>query len=148
MKFYLASSFRFIDKVEKAAEAIESAGHTISEKWWKRPYQVEGLGVVETADLKEIYENLSPEEFYAKPETKFSFEADYKGVMDADVFLFVADDTPRKYNGANIELGIALAAMKFCVSIGVLEKSVFYYPVKKFKVIEEVLEFLGVEIKQ
>ena len=148
MKFYLASSFKLIEKVEAAAQVIEGWGHSITEKWWKRPYQVEGLGVVETADLKEIYEALTPEEFYAKPETKFSFEADYRGIVNADVFLFIADDKPRKYNGANVELGIALAESKYCACIGVLEKSVLYCTVKMFKTVEELLEFLGVEIER
>ncbi len=148
MKFYLASSFKLIDKVEAAAQIIEGWGHSITEKWWKRPYQVEGLGVVETADLKEIYDKLTPEEFYAKPETRMSFDKDYLGILNADVFLFVADDKPRKYNGANVELGIALAESKFCACIGVLEKSVLYCTVKRFKAVEEVLDYLGVEFKK
>ena len=146
MKFYLASSFKLIEKVEATASIVEGWGHTITEKWWERPYQVEGLGLIQTDKLHDLYDDLPSEDFYSKPECKFSFEADYNGVMDADVFLFVADDKPRKYNGANVELGIALAAMKYCAYIGVLENSVLYYPVKKFKDVEELLRYLGVEI--
>ena len=147
MKFYLASSFKLIEKVDAAAQVIEGWGHMITEKWWKRPYQVEGLGVVETADLKEIYEALTDDEFYSKPETKSSFFKDYVGICNADVFVFIADDKPRKYNGANVELGIALTQDIECFSIGVLEKSVLYYPVKQCKTIEEVLHYLGAQFK-
>ena len=86
-------------------------------------------------NLLESYKPL----FYEKPETKLSFECDYKGVKNADIFIFVADDTPRKYNGANVELGIALSDKKPCFSIGVLENSVLYYPIVKCANIQEVI---------
>lgn len=148
MRFYLASSFKLINKVEKVAKVLEGWGHTITEKWWKRPYQVKGLGLIQTADLKKLYDNLSSKEFYAKPETKFSFEADFKGVLNADVFILVADDTPRKYNGANIELGIALASKKLCLSVGVLENCVLYYPVRRFKDIYELMNCIFSDVKE
>jgi len=139
MNIYLASSFKLIEKVEKAAKALEDNGFKITEKWWKRPYQVEGLGVVQTSELKKMYEDLTTEEFYEKPETKLSYECDYKGVKNADIFVFIADDTPRKYNGANVELGIALSDQKPCFSIGTLENSVLYYPIVKCADIQEVI---------
>ena len=142
MKFYVASSFTLIEKVEKVVKALELAGHTITVKWWDREYHIEGEGLVNTQVLKKRFNELQQNDFYSKPETKFSFESDFKGVIEADVFLFVADDTPRKYNGANVELGIALANYKLCLSVGVLENSVLYYPIEKFKEIDEVLDFL------
>ena len=148
MKFYLASSFSLIDKVDAISKVIEAKGHTITEKWWKRPYQVEGLGVVETADLKKIYEALTPDEFYAKSETKASFFKDYMGICNADVFIFVADDKPKKYNGASVELGIALTQDIECFVIGVLEKSVLFYPVKRYNSIEDVCDYLALRFKE
>lgn len=147
MKFYLASSFSLIEKVDRISKVIEAKGHTITEKWWKRPYHVEGLGVVETADLKKKYESLTPDEFYAKPETKESFFKDYVGICSADVFVFVADDKPRKYNGASVELGIALTQNIECFVIGVLEKSVLFYPVKRCNTIKDVCDYLALRFK-
>ena len=60
------------------------------------------------------------------------FRRDYEGVLKADAFVLVADDvTPRKFNGANIELGIAIASHKPVYSLGVLENSALYFPLTR-----------------
>lgn len=141
MKIYIASTFSLINKVKKLAKALEWEGHTITEKWYERPYQVEGKEII-TTDLKKKYDDLLPDVFYSKPEVKLSYEVDFKGIIDADIFVFVADDMPRKYNGASVELGIALANNKLCLSIGRLETSVMFYPIIRLKTIKKLIYFL------
>jgi hypothetical protein len=142
MKVYLASSFKLIEKVKKVCTVLEAWDHEITEKWWDRPYQVKSLGKIHTSDLKKIYDGLPPHEFYSKPETMMSFDLDYLGVINADAFVFVADSKPRKYNGANVELGIALGVGIPCYYMGVLENSVLYYTTKKCHSYDELLENL------
>lgn len=142
MKFYLASSFDLIEKVQEVCEAIEGYGHSITVKWWSREYDIPNEGKVKTSILKKRYEKLDPDEFYSRPETRRSYLDDFKGVVNADVFIFVADEIPRKYNGANVELGIALANNIICFSIGNLETSPLYYDVLRRNSIEDILKEL------
>lgn len=107
---------------------MEKDGHEITEKWWERPYQVEGLGEVQTTELKKIYDKLTPEEFYSKPETKASFIKDREGIKRADAFVWVATSDIRKYNGAAVEFGIAVGYDMPCAVVGKLEKSVMFWP--------------------
>lgn len=143
MKIYIASSFKLIDRVEWLAHELESLGHEITVKWWAREYEIPGeIAPVKTTELKERYEFLTPDDFYARPETKLSFDSDVKGVKEAQALIFMADDEPRAYNGANIELGIAIGENIPCFSLGELEKSVLYYPVLRCKTVPELLFYL------
>lgn len=139
MKVYVASSFSLIPKVEKVVAELEKAGHKITVKWWAREYEIEGEHI-HTQILKKVNNSLSTAEFYSKPETKFSFDADVQGVKDADIFIFVAQDKRRAYNGANVELGIALGQGIPCFALGLLDLSVLYYPVIHCESIEELLK--------
>ena len=142
MKFYLASSFKLIDKVQEVCEAIEGYGHSITVKWWSREYDIPNEGKVNTIVLHNRYESMTYEEFYNRPETRRSYLDDFKGIVQADIFIFVADEIPRKYNGANVELGIALANNLMCFSIGNLELSPLYYDVLRRNSIEDILKEL------
>lgn len=144
MIVYIASSFSLIPRVDLIAKRIENMGHTIAVRWWDRSWEIPGEGQVHTTDLKERYKDLDPDEFYKKPACKFAYESDVRGVKDCDVFLFVADDEPRAYNGANVELGIALGAGKPCYSLGVLATSALYYAVTRLKSQRRFLEILEV----
>ena len=142
MKIYIASSFDLIPRVKEVAELVESKGHTITEKWWERVYD-EGDGTpAKTTDLKKIYDSLSTEEFYARPNILRTYNKDFKGVMQADFFIFVADTTIKKFNGASVELGIALANKKPCILYGDLEKSVLFCKLIRIKKIEELTPYL------
>ena len=142
MKIYVASSFKLIPIVESVVEALEDAGHTITEKWWDRAYKTKDLGLIDTQKLKKIYDDLDPSEFYSKKETSKSYVLDLRGIEDSDAFVFVADYSPKKFTGANIELGYALALGKDCLSVGELENSVMYSGVLKCKTVSSVLECL------
>lgn len=135
MKIYIASSFSLIPKVEYACKILEDAEHEVLVKWWTR------------LDLKKKFAPLNPEAFYSEPECANAYERDFNGVMECDVFLFVADDKPRAYNGANVELGIALGNSKRCLSIGRLANSALYWPVYRCKDMDEVLAVLDLAEK-
>jgi hypothetical protein len=143
MKVYVASSFSLIPKVKKITKILEKRGHEISEKWWNRVYSSEGLGLVDTQKLKKIFDDLPPDEFYSKIETRKSYLLDLKGITEAEAFIFVANDKPRKFTGANIELGYALAKGIRCLSIGNLTNSVLYFEVIRCKNIQEILYWLS-----
>ena len=128
LKIYIASSFDQITEVKLLSRDLERLGFVITEKWWERIYQVEGLGPRETSDLKKVYEALSPEEFYAKPETGKSFAVDARAVMRADVLVYLAGEDPCKHNGASVEYGIAVGLGKPCLLLGELETSVMFTP--------------------
>lgn len=143
MRIYVASSFSLLPKVERVVQALENAGHEITVKWWKRIYDTRDLGKKETQELKKLFEDLDPDEFYGRPETRRSFMADLQGIEDADDFVLVADDTPRNYGGANIELGYAMGCGKDCFSIGALENSALYWAVERCKTIDELIFKIG-----
>ena len=144
MIVYIASSFSLIPRVELIAERLENMGHIIAVRWWDRAWDIPGEGKVHTTDLKERYKDLDPDEFYRKPACKIAYESDVKGVLNCDVFLFMANDTPRAYNGANVELGIALGADKPCYSLGIMATSALYYAVTRCKDEHHFLDILEV----
>jgi len=131
MKIYIASSFSLIPKILHVKYLLEKAGHEIPVKWWER------------AELKEQFETLKPDDFYAEPECANAYERDFEGVMTCDVLLFVAADRIRRYTGANVELGIALGNSKPCMSVGRLPNSALYYNVYRAKDMDDVLETLS-----
>jgi len=131
MKIYIASSFSLIHKIEQIVEILEKAGHEITVKWWTR------------YDLKKQFEVLEPDDFYEEPECANAYERDFNGVMECNVLLFVADDEPRYYTGANVELGIALGNSIRCMSIGRLRNSALYWNVYRAKDMDDVLETLS-----
>jgi len=145
MKVYLASSFALIPRVEELTLALENAGHQITVRWWSREYDIPGEGKVKTTDLKKRYKKLKQEEFYGHPETEFSYRADLKGVEDADAFIFVAGKAPRPFNGANVELGLALAWGKPCYVYGILPNSVMYWNTTRCDSISALIEALEAE---
>ena len=130
MKIYIASSFSLIPKIEAVCKALEDAGHDVLVKWWTR------------IELKNQFKVLSRDEFYDEPECKNAYERDLEGVMSCKVLLFVADDEIRHYNGANVELGMALGNNKRCIVLGNLQNSAMYYPVYWAKDMNDVLENL------
>ena len=132
VKIYIASSFSLIPRIEEVVKVLEDAGHEIMVKWWTR------------YDLKKKFEVLDPDDFYAEPECAYAYERDFNGVMECDVLLFVADDKPRYYTGANVELGIALGNTIRCMSVGRLRNSALYYNVYRAKDMDDVLYTLEI----
>ena len=138
MKLYLASSFKLVDRVQDVSDYLESEGFSITEKWWARIYDIEGKKIV-TTDLKKINDDYPPESFYGIPETIKSFYLDFEGVMSANAFVFIASDELRKYNGACVELGLALGRKIPCYLLGRLENSVLFTPLIRCRNKEDLL---------
>ena len=124
-RIYIASSFSMVDKVDTLSKILELEGHTITVKWWDRKYEIKGEQI-HTTELKKTNHELDPITFNNLEETALSFWNDYNGIVSADIFIFYADDNPRKYNGASVELGIALGQMTPCYLLGKLENSVLF----------------------
>lgn len=119
MWIYLASSFKLATRVEHLATALELSGHKITRKWWKR-------------DFKTTLGEMSDEEWYAREEVRDVCKANFDAIDRADVVILVCPiQEPTKFNGANIEVGYAIAKGKLVLSFGALERSGMYSPVKR-----------------
>ena len=126
MKVYLASSFDLIRKVRAIAETLKKRGHSVTVEWWHRDYKKLPLDDVD---------------WYEDDRVNAISKRNFQGIREADIFVLVAPTaTSKKFNGANIELGYALALEKPCFSVGHLQRSAMYVPVTKCDSIEEVLE--------
>ena len=128
-KFYLASSFNLKNYVQEVADFLKSKGHTITVEWWK-------------FDYKSF--QMTDEEWYQNEKVVAISKRNFSGIVNADVFVLVASEvSSKKFNGANIELGYALALGKPCYSIGKIERSAMYVPITKCNYIEDVLKELS-----
>lgn len=124
-KFYLASSFSLKDKVIKLAEALKKKGHEVTHDWWN-------------FDYKTI--NLPDYEWYKHPKVEGISEKNFDAIDRADALILVAPDKEcKKFNGANIEVGYALARGMEVLSVGVLERSAMYVPLTQFDTIDELI---------
>ena len=127
MKVYIASNFSLVNRVQEIADILKQKGHEITQEWWHKDYKKLHIS---NDDL-----------WYREPKVVAISERNFKGIREADRFLLIAPmDTATKFNGANIELGYALALGKPCYSLGKLERSAMYVPAKRCEFIEEVLE--------
>ncbi len=145
MKVYVASSFSLIPKVERIVQALEEAGHEITVKWWDRIYDTKDLGPKETQELKKLFNNLDPDEFYSRPKTSRSYLSDLEGIEDAEVLVLIGPDTASRGSlvGGNIELGFAIGIKRIVISIGALMNSAMYAGVAKTSSIPELLKLLA-----
>lgn len=133
LDIYLASSFDLIDTVQVICEILEEEGHTILVKWWSS----HGF------DMWDKKVSLDSDAFYTDPICGKIYEVDFNGVKKADALVLVgAAVAPILFNGANVELGMALAYGKPCYSIGKLKSSAMYHPVIKCKDTEELIQAL------
>jgi len=130
MKVYLASSFELIKYVQDINHALETHGHKVTVQWWHK-------------DFKKAVQK--PEnEWYEDREVQEISRRNFSGIEEADCLILVAHPTePRKFNGANIELGYALALKKPCLALGKLERSAMYVPVKRITWSEFAFTFFG-----
>jgi len=130
MKFYIASSFSLIDRVEAVVAALEVRGHEVPVKWWTRLH------------LKQRFQALEPDAFYAEPECEYAFMTDMMGIQDSDALVMVASDEVRSYDGASFEMGYAAGIGRPIFLLGRLKNSVVYWPVKRCKDLNEILNIV------
>lgn len=126
MNVYLASCFELKEQVISVARNLKEMGHHITREWWHY-------------DFKQI--QVPDKKWYKEPNVKSVAEANFKAVANSDILILIADPKkPKKFNGANIELGYALALGKQCYSLGKLERSAMYVPVKRCQSLSEIFE--------
>lgn len=133
MNIYLASAFDLIPEVQVAAAHLERNGHHIVVKWWS----TDGFNMWDKKT------DLTTDSFYQDPICGKIFETDLEGVKRADALVLVCGKTARRFNGANVEYGIALALGKPCYSVGQLDNSAMYHPIRKCKSLRELDSHLG-----
>ncbi len=124
-KLYLASSFKYASLVAKLSKMLEAEGYEITQKWWLKDY-------------KQIA--VPDGEWYNREDVKAIFQRNFESIKKADALVLVSvlDEEP-KFNGANVELGYALALGKSCLSIGTLCRSAMYVPVNQCSEFSELL---------
>ena len=131
---YIASSFNLKERVQRVYDALTDAGYGVPDVWWDESR--------EQADLKTIDE---PDHYwYQLNVVQRRAERHWRNIEEADVFVIVApEEGTKKFNGANIELGYAIASGCACYSVGRLERSAMYEPVVQTDVVDELLRELG-----
>jgi len=123
MKVYIASSFKLTEKVICIANILRERGFKITQYWWEKNYKE-----------MEIY----GEAWYNHPDVVAISKKNFDAIDEADVVLLVCPDTiPIRFNGANIEVGYAIARGKPVYSIGKLQRSAMYVPVKRLNTIDD-----------
>ena len=149
MKIYIASSFSLITQVEKVARFLEAEGHEITVRWWARTYQVAGGQLVETQELKKQYADLTPDEFYSRPETMKSYLADLEGIEEADALVLVGPSIATRSSlvGGNVELGYGLALGIPCYGLGAFVNSAMYAGMIRCRTYGEFMLRLGRAVK-
>ena len=84
---------------------------------------------------------LSGEAWYNHPDVVAISKKNFDAIDEADAVLLVCpDDLPIRFNGANIEVGYAIAKGKPVYSIGKLQRSAMYVPVKRLNTIDDFLK--------
>lgn len=127
---YVASSFGLKDRIEAVYRELLNAGHRVPDVWWNEN--------VKTMDLPDA-------EWYDHPEVRAMADRHWKNIEYADTFVLVCPpDEPKKYNGANIEFGYALATGCECYAVGALERSAMYQPIHRVDTIAALIDELGV----
>ncbi len=129
MKIYLASSFSLKDRVERIANRLKDEGHEITREWWHDNFK------------QKI--DLDDEQWYSHDKIQWVCQKNFHAIEKADAYVLIAPKyKSKKFNGANIEFGYALAKGKECYSIGQIERSGMYQPLKKCFSIDALVQCL------
>lgn len=129
MRFYLASSFRFIKEVVELKSWLEANGHKITCEWWH-------------TDFKEVIKTASDKDWFSNPILKVIYRRSVDAIQEADALILVSPE-PTKFNGANVEVGIAMASGIPVIGYGKLERSGMYEPVVRvedYQSLEQVIK--------
>lgn len=115
---YIASSFSLVDRVERLVDKLP-ASYEPAIRWWD----------YEAKEDESIQQ--SPVDYYEMGLTKQICWGNFHYIEEADAFILVASNVRRKFNGANVELGYAIAHDIPCFVWGKLEDSAMYVPVEE-----------------
>lgn len=129
MKFYIASSSKFIDKCKQVSLLFEKNNFVNTRKWWNHY-------------ILESYNKLNNDkEFYSQPSLQIVRELDFKAVKDADIVIIVVEDR-YKLTGALVELGFALALNKIVLVYGKIKRSAMFSSCIHLESSDELLNFI------
>lgn len=129
MKIYLASSFKLKSEVQKVHDALVAAGHSVPDVWWN-------------IDLKSL--DLPDQQWYRHKDIIAIAERHWKNIREADVLVIVSHPTDStRFTGANIELGYAHGRGVAVFSIGAIERSAMYVPVRQTYEVAELVQKLS-----
>ncbi len=132
VKVYLASSFKLKDRVERIAEKLKKNGYDITREWWHTNFKKD-----------DGMDELSDREWYQHEDVEWVVQESFDAIEEADIYILVApEDYTKKFNGANIEFGYALAKGLECYSIGEIERTAMYQPLNKCSHIDELIKEL------
>lgn len=121
LNIYLASTFKLKDTIEWLYNRLDN--HTIIDKWWN-------------IDSKDELE--SDFHWYGKAQTKAIEQRHFQHIKKCDALILVGDIfgsndnpdiKPPSFNGANVEVGYALALGIPVFSIGKINRSAMYVSV-------------------
>lgn len=129
---YLASSFSLLDRVHMVEKALTDRGYEIARRWWEDP-------------LHEGDDREAPEGFYERDDVQNMAHNNYAAAERADVLVLVApapEAGPRKFNGANLEAGVAHALGIPVVLFGAVEETCMYAPFDHVDDLPELLDHL------
>ena len=126
MKVYIASSFQLVEKVIETEQILWKNGIEVTQAWWKKDYKKMSI----------------PDDWWYKDDdVKKISKKNFDAIDEADMVLLVCPDvSPIRFNGANVEVGYAIAKGKPVYSIGALQRSAMYVPIRRLHNINEFLE--------
>lgn len=107
-------------EVQRACDALEARGHVVAVKWWN----------LEGEAHKAKTAPISESQFYGSDAVQATAARDFGGVATCDVLVIITDGPARKFNGASVELGYALAMGKECFALGTLDRSAMFAHVR------------------
>ncbi len=122
---YVASNFTYRDKVKKIVEILKQYNIHQTYDWWNHEFK---------------HPSLSDDAYYNKEEVKQARRTDFKGIDDADNFIIVSSIHKALHlNGANIELGYAIAKQKHIYILGKVKRTPMYEGLPRYNNIKDII---------
>lgn len=126
LKLYIASSFEEAKNCETVRRNLKRDGHIVPDVWWN-------------VKTKDDFEGLADFEFYGAPLVQSIALRHWATLQECDAVILVSNaTTERKFTGANVEVGYALALGKPVFSIGKIKRSAMYAPIVKCDTSDEL----------
>jgi nucleoside 2-deoxyribosyltransferase len=127
MKIYLASKSTMEKQVREVSEELKKQGHQMTVEWWDFP---KARNIVAEND----------ELWFQHKHIQWICDRDLKAVESADILILVANaDEETRFDGANVELGYAMALGKPCISVGKITRSAMYAQIHRCGSITELV---------
>jgi nucleoside 2-deoxyribosyltransferase len=131
LNIYIASSFKYKKRCNIVYEELTSRRHRVPDVWWN-------------IDSKQVDE--SDNFWYSKPETKAISARHFESIKNCDMLVLVCPvSSPGVFNGANVEVGYALALGKPVYSLGFIGRSAMYSQIIRCYNMEALLRCVDIQ---